>query len=73
MQTKLSQVKKHFEAGNLQEAIRLCARFADLGEQRAAILDAHTAYSNPRFLAQIGKDPEAMKEAGRKAILARYY
>lgn len=60
------------EAGAWQEAIRLAARFPRLDVHRNAILDAHTAYTNPRFIAQIGKDIEAMKEQGKAALLARF-
>jgi hypothetical protein len=72
MQTKLSAVKNHMRAGQWQEAIRLAARFPRLGSERAAILDAHGAYTNPRFLTQVGKDIDALKRAGQQALLERY-
>lgn len=55
-----------------QEALRLAATFQDLGPQRAAILSAHSAYTNPRFMLQLGKDLDALKAAGRAALVARY-
>lgn len=72
MKTKLSIVKRHMQAGEWQEAIQLAARFPRLDRHRNAILDAHGAYTNPRFLVQIGKDIEALKEAGRAALLDRF-
>jgi len=72
METKLSKVKAAMDAGNWQEAIRLAAKFPQLGDHRGAILDAQMAYSNPRFLLQLKKDPEAVKAAGKAALLARY-
>lgn len=70
--TKLSAVLLAMELGEWQQAFRICARFPDLGKQRAAILDAHMAYTNPRFLRQLGKDPEAVIEAGKLALRDRY-
>jgi hypothetical protein len=70
--SKASIVREHMAAGRWQEAIRIAARFPQLGDQRGAILDAHTAYTNPRFMVQIGKDIEAMKDVGRSALVARF-
>lgn len=72
METKLSIVKRHMRAGEWQEAIRIAARFSRLGEHRNAILDAHGAYTNPRFFVQIGKDIEALKASGQRALLDRF-
>lgn len=72
METKLSIVKRHMRAGDWQEAIRLAARFPRLGEHRNAVLDAHGAYTNPRFYVQIGRNLDALKDAGRQALLARF-
>lgn len=70
--SKASIVKEHMTAGRWQEAIRIAARFPRLDQHRGAILDAHGAYTNPGFYAQLGKDIEAMKDAGRVALLDRF-
>ena len=72
MDTKLSAVQAAMQADDWQLAIRLAARFPRLGEHRNAILDAHGAYTNPRFAAQLGRDVEALKTLGRNALVARY-
>lgn len=72
MRTKLSMVQEAMRAGDWSEALRIAARFKDLGSQRGAILDAHMALTNPRFLTQLRKDPEACIEAGRVALVERY-
>lgn len=72
MKTKISIVHEHMAAGRWQEAIRVAARFPKLGAERAAILDAHGAYTNPRFFAQLGKDVEALKQAGHRALVLKY-
>jgi hypothetical protein len=72
METKLSVVKKHMASNNWQEAIRLAAKFPQLGNQRGAILDANLAYTNPRFMVQIKKDLNALKDAGRLALISRF-
>lgn len=71
-ESKLATLKRALAAGDVQGAIRIAARFPDLGTERAAILDAHGAFTNPSFTRQIGKDPEALIEAGRAALLRRY-
>jgi hypothetical protein len=36
------------------------------------VLDAHSAYTNPRFMAQIGRDVGACIEARKSALIAAY-
>ncbi|MBX9833634.1 MAG: hypothetical protein K2X78_11400 [Burkholderiaceae bacterium] len=71
-QSKASQVREHMAAGRWAEAVRLAASFPRLDKHREAILDARTAYTNPRWLAQLGIDPEAAKEAGHAALRERF-
>lgn len=72
METKLSIVKKQMALNNWQEAIRLAAKFPQLGEHRAAILDANLAYTNPRFMVQIKKDLDTLKNNGRLSLISRF-
>ena len=72
MDTKLSAVTAAMDAGDWQRAIALAAKFPRLGAHRNAILDAHSAYTNPRFLTQIGRDVGACIEAGKLALIAAY-
>ena len=72
MDTKLSAVTAAMDAGDWQRAIALAAKFPRLGAHRNAILDAHSAYTNPRFLVQIGRDVDACIDAGKSALVAAY-
>lgn len=72
MKTKLSTVKDHMRNGQWQEAIRLAASFPRLDQHRDAILSAHMAYTNPRFVVQLKKDIETLKLAGQQALLDRF-
>jgi hypothetical protein len=72
MDTKLSQLKAAAARDDWRTAIAIAARFPRLGAHRNAVLDAHTAFTNPRFLAQIGKCPDAAIAAGRSALIAAY-
>lgn len=72
MKTKLDQLKEAAARGDWQTAIAIAARFPQLGNIREAVLDAHTAYTNPRFLIQLGRDPDRAKEAGRLALIRHY-
>jgi hypothetical protein len=72
MTTKLDQLKAAAAQGDWQKAIAIAARFPQLGKIRNAVLDAHTAYTNPGFLSQLGRDPEACKLAGQSALIDAY-
>lgn len=70
--TKLDTLKTAAAAGDWKTAFSIAARFPRLGAHRNAILDAHSAYTNPRFLIQIGRDVDACIEAGKSALVAAY-
>lgn len=72
MDTKIQTLKAAAAAGEWQKAIAIAARFPRLGEHKAAIERAHMAYTNPRFLAQLGRDADTCKADGRAALVARY-
>lgn len=70
--SKITQLKAAMQAGNWELALRVAARFPRLGTHTAAIRRGHEAYTNPRFYQQLGKDLEALKAAGKRALIARY-
>ena len=70
--SKASIVRDHMAAGRWAEAIGLAASFPRLDRHRNIILDARTAYTNPRWLVQLGIDPEAAKQAGHAALRERF-
>ena len=72
METKLQTLKNAAASGDWQKAFSIAARFPRLGVHRNAILDAHSAYTNPRFLTQIGRDVAASIDAGKSALVAAY-
>lgn len=72
MQTKLSQLKDAYHAGDTAKAIRIAARFPDLGAHRAAILDANIAITNPRWTLNMKRDIEQTIAAGIDALRNRY-
>lgn len=54
MATKLAQLTAHAEAGDWRGALRIAARFADLGAHRVEIARAHEAFVHPAFYRQLG-------------------
>ena len=72
METKLSILKAHMAAGEWPKAISLASKFPRLGAERGAILDAQLAITNPNFVRGIKRDPHALIEAGKAALIARY-
>jgi hypothetical protein len=72
MQTKLSQLKDAYYAGNAAKAIRIAAKFHDLGAHRAAILDANIALTNPRWTLNMKRDVDQTIASGIEALRIRY-
>lgn len=72
METKLSKVKNLYMAGDFRGALRLAAKFGDLGAHRKAILEAHESYHSAAFYKQLGRDIDALQIAGRNALAERY-
>ncbi|GAB6971927.1 hypothetical protein [Methylobacterium phyllosphaerae] len=72
MQTKLQSLKDAAARQDWQSALRIAAKFADLGEHKAAIVRGHEAYGNARFAKQLGRDPQGDIDAGILALCARY-
>lgn len=72
MQTKSSAIRNAIDAGDWQLALRLAARLPQLGVHGPAIKRAHECYSNAAFYRQLGRDPDALIEAGKAAVLDRF-
>lgn len=69
---KLDAVLSAMRAGDWAAAIKLAAKFQDLGTERNAILSAREAVLRPRFQCQLGNSPETLIEAGKAALRRRY-
>ncbi|MEE7487033.1 hypothetical protein [Methylobacterium oryzae] len=72
MRIKLQALKDAAARQDWQSALRIAAKFADLGEHKAAIVRGHQAHSNARFAKQLGRDPQGDIDAGILALCARY-
>lgn len=72
METKLSQLKAKYASGDKIGALAIAAKFPRLGEFKESIQKAWAAHQNPSFYAQIGHNPDALKESGFKALEAMY-
>jgi predicted metal-dependent hydrolase len=72
METKISKLRAAAASCDWTLALRIAARFPDLGEHAATIVRAHEAGHNPRFYRSLGKDPDALIAAGIDALKARY-
>ena len=72
MQTKLSKIVELAAAEDWQGALRIAARFQDLGDAKAAIMRAHEVSANPAFYRQLGHNPAALIAAGIEALKTRY-
>lgn len=70
--TKLSGLQAAWARGDRLEALRIAARFADLGTHKDAIQRGWDAAQRPAFYRQIQKDPAALTEAAFMALAERY-
>ena len=59
-------------AGEWKKAVSLAAKFPRLGDIRNEILDAQMAFTNPRFVEQVGKDVAACIDNGKSALIRKY-
>ena len=69
---KLDAVLAAMRTGDWPLAIRLAAKFPRLGPQTKAIMRAHEACERPEFQRQLGRDPAALIEAGKAALIERF-
>lgn len=72
MKNKITILREFMDANEWEKAISLAAKFPRLGGHKDAILRAQTAYTNPRFLSQIGRDVEQCKQLGIAALIVAY-
>lgn len=69
---KIAQLRGAWEAGDKIGALRIAARFPNLGTERDAILTAWGAHINPCFYKQMGRDPKSLVDKGLAAMGAKY-
>jgi hypothetical protein len=72
METKLAKLKRHMATGEHVEALRLCAKWHDLGAHKERITRGWAAYQYPQFYREIGQDPDALFADALAAIRERY-
>lgn len=70
--SKLSQVRAAYERGDFKTALRIAAKFPQLGEQKVAIERGWMALTRPDFVREIGRKPDDDIAAGVAALAARY-
>ncbi len=69
---KIDILRAEMKAQNWRKAISVAVKFPRLGGIRNAVHDAHLAYTNPRFVVQIGKQPSDLIEQGKAALVTQY-
>ena len=69
---KIDILRRAMSAGAWQSAISIAAKFPSLGAEKDAIMKAHEAFVRPEFQRQLGRDVEALKQAGIEALKGKY-
>lgn len=69
---KIDLLRAAWAAGDRPGALKIAARFPDLGEHADPIRRAHDAALRPAMYRQMKRDPEAIITAGYEALAARY-
>lgn len=72
MQTQLARLKALMDAGDYRAALRLCAKWHDLGAQKERITRGQAAACSPGFYRELGHDPDALVADAIAAIRERY-
>lgn len=70
--TKTQQLIGFMRAGDWNRALALANTFRMLGPHRKTIRTAHEARVHPKFWRQLGKEPDALVQAGIDALNALY-
>jgi hypothetical protein len=70
--TKLSILLEHMAEARWHEALKMAAKFPDLGPQKVAITRGADALNHPQFYRELGKDPDDLVVIGLAALRARY-
>lgn len=68
----LEAIKTLMRSGDWEKAILAAAKFPDLGDQAEAIRRGREAIQRPGFQRQLKRDPEALIEAAKAAMLERW-
>jgi len=71
-ESKLDKVKSALRAGDEISALRIAAKFYELGKQKKRITQAWAAYQNPEFYRALKLDPDILFADGIQAIKERY-
>lgn len=72
MERKLDAVLDAMRAEDWPRAINLAAKFPRLGGDSKDIMRAHEALARPDFQRQLGRDPAALIDSGKAALIRRY-
>lgn len=70
--TKRAKLTAAAASGDWPEALRIAAKFPELGDYKAVIQRAHQCAWNPAFYRQLGLDPAACVAEGVAALKSRY-
>ncbi len=72
MKTKLQTLKDAAALGDWKTAISIAAKFPRLGDHKESITRAHMAFTNPRFVVQIGRNVDDCIKSGIESIRIAY-
>jgi hypothetical protein len=66
--SKSDQIRAKWRDGDKLGALHIAARFWDRSPETQVFKRAWDAHSNPSFYRQLGRDPEALTQAGFDAL-----
>jgi hypothetical protein len=69
---KIDTLRRFMAAEDWENALRLAARFQDLGGERVPITRGWEALKRPSFYRALGQDPDAHVRAAVEALRRRY-
>ena len=69
---KIEILQSLMRADDWPGAIKFAAKFPRLGDEAADITRAKDALLRPAFYRQLGRDPAALIELGKAALISRY-
>lgn len=72
LSTKTDQIRNAWAAGDRLAALRIASRFHDRSPETIAFKRGWDAHSNAGFYRQLGRDPDALRDAAYTVLAAKF-
>jgi hypothetical protein len=72
LKCKVDQIRDAWAAGDQIGSLRIAARFFDRSDETLTFKRGMSAYNNPHFYRQLGKEPQELVKAALEVLAKRF-